>query len=187
MKSYADEELKLCFLLPVDDSDEEEVKTKLVKCENCQMMIKDCEMKKHLNTHNLEKPFQCEVKGCFKKFNTMENLSLHKKYFHSKEDSNSKHLSLNQKKINDLKNKINDICMKSDDNIENIYDNDNNNEIKGDQYAIGKYIYENNKGKIINEQMFLCVEKNKNDIKENENKNDKNNRIILGYISNGLP
>ena len=186
MKSYADEELKLCFLLPVDDSDEEEVKTKLVKCENCQMMIKDCEMKKHLNTHNLAKPFQCEVKGCFKKFNTMENLSLHKKYFHSKEDSNSKHLSLNQKKINDLKNKIYGICMISDDNIYN-NDNDNNKEIKENQYAIGKYIYENNKGKVIDEQMFLCVEKNKKDTKENENKNDKNDRIILGYISNGLP
>ena len=47
MKSYADEELKFCFLLPVEDSDEEEVKAKLVKCEACQMTLKECEMKKH--------------------------------------------------------------------------------------------------------------------------------------------
>ena len=82
MKSYADDELKFCFLLPVEDSDEEEVKAKLVKCEACQMTLKECDMKKHQSTHNLTKPFHCEVKGCFKKFNTEENLALHQKYFH---------------------------------------------------------------------------------------------------------
>ena len=102
MKSYADEELKFCFLLPVEDSDEEEVKAKLVKCEACQMTLKECDMKKHQSTHNLTKPFHCEVRGCFKKFNTEENLSLHKKYFHSDE----KYVSLSLKKLNNLKKKI---------------------------------------------------------------------------------
>ena len=185
MKSYADEELKFCFLLPIDDSDEEEVKAKLVKCENCQMMIKDCEMKNHLNTHILAKPFQCEAKGCFKKFNTEENLSLHKKYFHGKDSSSDKSLSLNQKKINSLKNKIKELTLINKD----IY---NNEESKGEEYAIGKYIYEDNKGKIIDEKLFLSIEKNKENMKINENKNGNKNdtdkdRIILGYISNGLP
>ena len=187
MKSYADE-LKLCFLLPIEDSDEEEVKAKLVKCENCQMMIKDCEMKNHLNTHNLIKPFHCEIKGCFKKFNTEENLILHKKYFHSnKEDSNNKNLSLNQRKINALKNKMKDINLIKDEII-------NNDEAKKGEYAIGKYVYEDNKGNIIGEKMFLSIEKENKEINENDsndtmhNKKDENkNRVILGYISNGLP
>ena len=187
MKSYIDEELKFCFLLPIEDSDEEEVKAKLVKCENCQMMIKDCEMKNHLNTHNLTKPFHCEVKGCFKKFNTEENLSLHKKYFHknNKEElNNNKHLSLNQRKIIELKNKIKQIPFTNN----NIFKNEE--EIK-EEYSVCKYIYEDNKGNLINEKMFLSVEREKENKEINENKinnqNDENNRIILGYISNGLP
>ena len=187
MKSYADEDLKFCFILPIEDSDEEEVKTKLVKCENCQMMIKDCEMKNHMNTHNLLKPFQCEMKGCFKKFNTEENLALHKKYFHNnKEESNNnnKELSLNQRKINALKNKIKDIPLINDEIF-------NFEEPKKEEYKIGKYIYEDNKGNIIDEKMFLSIEKENKEINENSKKDKKideyNNRIILGYISNGLP
>ncbi len=193
MKSYTDEELKFCFLLPIEDSDEEEVKAKLVKCENCQMMIKDCEMKNHQNTHNLAKPFQCDIKGCFKKFNTEENLSLHKKYFHNKNNkdelNNNKHLSLNQRKINELKNKIKQIPLKNSDIFKD-------EEEKKEEYAVGKYIYEDNNGNVINEKMFLSIEKEKE--KENKNKviheknnndkeNDENNKIIIGYITNGLP
>ena len=199
MKSYTDEELKFCFLLPIEDSDEEEVKAKLVKCENCQMMLKECEMKNHVNTHNLSKPYQCEAKGCFKKFNTEENLILHKKYFHNSKDesNNNKNLSLNQRKIIALKNKMKEISLINN----NLFDNE---EEKGDkeekeekeEYTIGKYIYEDNKGNKINEKMFLSIEKekenkeiyeyNKNN-KNNYEKVDNNHRIILGYISNGLP
>ena len=183
MKSYADEDLKLCFLLPIDDSDEEEVKAKLVKCEHCQMMIKDCEMKNHLNIHNLSKPFHCEIKGCFKKFNTEENLYLHKKYFHNAKEEN-KSISLNQRKILSLKNKMKGICFEDNDLF-------NNNEDKEkEKYVVGKYIYEDNKGNVINEKMFLSVEKenkeNIDNIDINKNNCDKQ-RIILGYISNGLP
>ena len=191
MKSYADEELKFCFLLPIEDSDEEEVKGKLVKCENCQMMLKDCEMKIHLNTHNLLKPFHCDVKGCFKKFNTEENLGLHKQYFHNnnKEESNI-NMSLNIRKINALKNKMKDISIINDE-IEI------NNKKVDKKYKIGKYIYEDNKGNIVDEKIFLSVEKGDNEFNENDNNinaEDKNkdrdrdkDRIILGYISNGLP
>ena len=185
MKSYADEELKFCFLLPIEDSDEEEVKGKLVKCENCQMMLKDCEMKIHLNTHNLLKPFHCDVKGCFKKFNTEENLGLHKQYFHnnSKEESNI-NLSLNIRKINALKNKMKDIPIIND---EIVIDNKKVDK----KYKIGKYIYEDNKGNIVDEKIFLSVEKGNNESNENDNNinaEDKNkDKVILGYISNGLP
>ena len=191
MKSYTDDDLKFCFLLPIEDSDEEEVKTKLVKCENCQMMIKECEMKNHVNTHNLSKPYQCEAKGCFKKFNTEENLFLHKKYFHnSKDESNiNKNLSLNQRKIIALKNKMKEISFINSDifNIEEQKEEQKDNEIK-EEYAIGKYIYEDDKGNIINEKMFLSIEKEKanKDINDNNKKGDNNNRIILGYLSNGL-
>ena len=181
MKSYADEELKFCFLLPIEDSDEEEVKGKLVKCENCQMMIKDCEMKNHLNTHNLLKPFHCEIKGCFKKFNTEENLALHKKYFHNnnKEESNN-NLSLNQRKIKALKDKMKDISLINDEII-------NNEENIKHEYKIEKYIYEDNKGNIIDEKMFLSIEKENKEINEKNKKNENKDKIILGYISNGLP
>ena len=192
MKSYTDDDLKFCFLLPIEDSDEEEVKTKLVKCENCQMMIKECEMKHHVNTHNLSKPYQCEAKGCFKKFNTEENLILHKKYFHNSKDesNNNKNLSLNQRKIIALKNKMKEISFINTDifNIEEQKEEQKDNEIK-EEYAIGKYIYEDDKGNIINEKMFLSIEKEKanKDINDNNKKGDNNNRIILGYLSNGLP
>ena len=164
MKSYADEELKFCFLLPIEDSDEEEVKGKLVKCENCQMMIKDC-----------------EIKGCFKKFNTEENLALHKKYFHNnnKEESNN-NLSLNQRKIKALKDKMKDISLINDEII-------NNEENIKHEYKIEKYIYEDNKGNIIDEKMFLSIEKENKEINEKNKKNENKDKIILGYISNGLP
>ena len=122
MKSYADEVLKFCFLLPIEDSDEEEVKGKLVKCDNCQMMIKDWEMKIHLKTHYLLKPYHCEIKGCFKKFNTEENLALHKQYFHNNNKEESyKTLSLNQRKINALKKKMKEISFNNYENLNNEY------------------------------------------------------------------
>ena len=192
MKSYIDEDLKFCFLLPIEDSDEEEVKAKKVKCDNCQMMLKECEMKNHLNTHNLSKPYQCEAKGCFKKFNTEDNLALHKKFFHNSKDesNNNKNLSLNQRKIMALKNKMKEISLINN----NIFDNEEEKEDKEEkeEYAIGKYIYEDNKGNKINEKMFLSIEKEKENKEINENNKDnfekfENSRIILGYISNGLP
>ena len=175
MKSYADEDLKFCFLLPVEDSDEEEVKAKLVKCEACQMTLKECDMKKHQSTHNLTKPFHCEVRGCFKKFNTEENLSLHKKYFHSDE----KYVSLSLKKLNNLKKKIkkmnfNSTEKKIDDTP--LYDDN-------DEYAVGKYLCEDKNGNIIDEKMFLSF---KRQFKDGEN-NTFNKKMILGYISNAMP
>lgn len=185
MKSYTDEDLKFCFLLPIEDSDEEEIKGKKVKCESCQMMIKECEMKNHVNTHNLSKPYQCQVKGCFKKFNTEENLALHKRYFHSNKDE--KDLSLNQRKIIALKNKIKDISLINN----NLFTKEEDKE-ESQKYAIGKYIYEDNIGNKIDEKMFLSIveKERKNRVNENNKTNYEkvnNNRIILGYISNGLP
>ena len=176
MKSYADEELKFCFLLPVEDSDEEEVKGKLVKCEACQMTLKECDMKKHQSTHNLTKPFHCDVKGCFKKFNTEENLSLHKKYSHNEE----KYISLSLKKLKNLKNKIKNMNFDSKNKrVENLAQND------GDDYVIGKYSFKDKNGKIINEKMFLSF---KHKLKEGEyNMNTFNEKAVIGYISNGLP
>ena len=178
MKSYADDELKFCFLLPVEDSDEEEVKAKLVKCEACQMTLKECDMKKHQSTHNLTKPFHCEIKGCFKKFNTEENLALHKKYFHSQE----KYISLSLKKLKNLKNKIQKMNFDSTTEME-IEDLPMG---QGEEYTIGKYICENKDGKIIDEKLFLSL---KNKFKEGEydTKNFKENNNIIGYISNGFP
>ena len=172
MKSYADDdELKLCFLLPIEDSDEEEVKGKLVKCESCQMMIKDCDMKNHLNTHNLTKPYECEFKGCFKRFNTEENLLLHKRYFHKEE------ISLNQKKINLLKEQIKDIPL-NEENNNNINYNDNS------KFGIGKYIYEDQNGNVIKEKMFISLEEER---KDNNNVDNPDDKIILGFIANALP
>ena len=177
MKSYADEELKFCFLLPVEDSDEEEVKAKLVKCEACQMTLKECDMKKHQSTHNLTKPFHCEVRGCFKKFNTEENLSLHKKYFHSDE----KYVSLCLKKLNNLKKKIKKMNFNSTEK-KNLDVHASPNDIS-DEYAIGKYLCEDKNGNVIDEKMFLSL---KRQFKDGEN-TDFNKDMILGYISNGLP
>ena len=174
MKSYADEDLKFCFLLPVEDSDEEEVKAKLVRCEACQMTLKECDMKKHQSTHNLTKPFHCDVRGCFKKFNTEENLSLHKKYFHNED----KYVSLSLKKFNNLKKKIKKLNFNSEETGRGPLFQDNENE-----YAVGKYLCEDKNGKIIDEKMFLSF---KNQFKEGEN-NTFNKNMILGYISNGLP
>lgn len=182
MKSYADDDLKFCFLLPVEDSDEEEVKGKLVKCENCQMVLKECDMKKHLSTHNLTKPFHCEVKGCFKKFNTEENLILHKKYFHN----NDKYFALSKKRFNKLKNEIkriknnfkNDIGGNREINIDEEKEN-----VDMDEYVVGKCTYEDSNGKVIDEKMFLSL---RNKI-EQRNNNEFNNNMILGYISSGLP
>ena len=176
MKSYADEELKFCFLLPVEDSDEEEVKAKLVKCEACQMTLKECEMKKHQSTHNLTKPFHCEVRGCFKKFNTEENLVLHKKYFHNDE----KYVSLSLKRLNNLKKKIRKMNVNSNYEDTGIGDFIQNDE---DEYAIGKYLCEDKNGNVFNEKLFLGFKKK---FKEGEN-NDFNEKMIIGYISNGLP
>ena len=182
MKSYADDDLKFCFLLPVEDSDEEEVKAKLVKCDTCQMTLKECDMKKHLNTHNLTKPFHCEVKGCFKKFNTEENLALHQKYFHNQE----KYIALSLKKFKNLKNKIEK--MKNDINININTDQMEIEDLPQDKFVIGKYTYEDKNGKIINEKMFLGY---KNKIKEGEYNprffKENNNNEIMGYITNGLP
>ena len=178
MKSYADDELKFCFLLPVEDSDEEEVKAKLVKCEACQMTLKECDMKKHLNTHNLTKPFHCEVKGCFKKFNTEENLALHQKYSHNQE----KYIALSLKKLKNLKNKIEK--MEKEMEIEQDI-----SENKNEEYALGKYIYEDKNGKIIDEKIFLSI-KNKLKLKEGEYNTrffKENTDDIIGYITNGLP
>ena len=176
MKSYADEELKFCFLLPVEDSDEEEVKGKLVKCEACQMTLKECDMKKHQSTHNLTKPFHCEVKGCFKKFNTEENLALHKKYFHNEE----KYISLSLKKFKNLKNKIQKMNFDSKNKgIEDTFKD------KGDEYVLGKYTFEDKNGNIIKEKMFLSF---KHKLKEGEyNNNTFNEKDVIGYISNGRP
>ena len=179
MKSYADDELKFCFLLPVEDSDEEEVKAKLVKCEACQMTLKECDMKKHQSTHNLTKPFHCEIKGCFKKFNTEENLALHKKYFHNQE----KYISLSLKKLKNLKNKIQNMNFDSTTEMEI---EDLPLEQEGG-YSIGKYICENKDGKVIDEKIFLSL---KNKLKEgeyNERNFKENNDNIIGYISNGFP
>ena len=174
MKSYADEELKFCFLLPVEDSDEEEVKAKLVKCEACQMTLKECDMKKHQSTHNLTKPFHCEVRGCFKKFNTEENLSLHKKYFHSDE----KYVSLSLKKLNNLKKKIKKMNFNpTETKFDNTPPYDDN------EYAVGKYLCEDKNGNIIDEKMFLSF---KRQFKDGEN-NTFNKKMILGYISNASP
>ena len=131
----------------------------------------------------LSKPFNCEVKGCFKKFNTYENLSLHKKYFHNSKEEN-KNISLNQRKMIALKNKMKDICFEDNDLIKN-YENE-----KVEKYSVGKCIYEDNKGNIINEKMFLSLEKEntENNVNIDINKNNSNKqRIIVGYISNGLP
>ena len=187
MKSYADDELKFCFLLPIEDSDEEEVKSKLVKCESCQMMIKDCEMKNHLNTHNLSKPFHCEMKGCFKKFNTQENLELHIKYFHNNKDddeeNNDNYSTSNQRKIEKMKKKIKDILEIKNNDIFN-----SSKEESKEEFAIGKYIYEDKKGKTLDEKIFLCIEKNKENEETNENSiNNSKQKRIVGYIENGLP
>ena len=157
MKSYADEDLKFCFLLPVEDSDEEEVKAKLVRCEACQMTLKECDMKKHQSTHNLTKPFHCDVRGCFKKFNTEENLSLHKKYFHNED----KYVSLSLKKFNNLKKKIKKLYFNSEETGRAALFQDNENE-----YAVGKYLCEDKNGKVIDEKIFLSF---KNQFKEGEN------------------
>ena len=177
MKSYADdEELKCCFILPVDDSDEEEVKAKLVKCESCLMMIKDCEMKNHLKSHNMTKPFSCNSKGCFKKFNTIDNLNLHKKLFHPNDNNNT--ISINQKKLKELKNKIKNLnCLKNNNNNDNYEENSDNDDI---EYGIGKYILEDDNGNIYEEKMILGI-KNKNNNEQN------NNNVILGQISAGVP
>ena len=170
-------------MLPVEDSDEEEVKGKLVKCENCQMVLKECDMKKHLSTHNLTKPFHCDIKGCFKKFNTDENLSLHKKYFHNNSD---KYLTLSRRRFNKLKNEIKKIKnnnFKNDiNNNEMNIDEEKENTIM-DEYFVGKCTYENNNGKVIDEKIFLSL---RNKINEGIYK-EFNDNIVLGYISNGLP
>ena len=93
-------------------------------------------------------------------------------------------MSLNARKINALKNKMKDISIINDE-IEI------NNKKVDKKYKIGKYIYEDNKGNIVDEKIFLSVEKGNNESNENNNNingDDKNKeRVILGYISNGLP
>ena len=116
------------------------------------------------------------MKGCFKKFNTEENLALHKKYFHNEE----KYISLSLKKFKNLKNKIQKMNFDSKNKgIEDTFQD------KRDEYVLGKYTFEDKNGNIIKEKMFLSF---KHKLKEGEyNSNTFNEKDVIGYISNGRP
>lgn len=129
MSSFIDEENKLKFILPIEYSSDEDVEQegKMIKCEKCFKSINENDYQKHIDSHAIKKPYICNEKNCFKRFNTEENLNYHKKLEHNKN-----YIRENKKFMKEIKKNF-DTYM--DNNKEEI--KDNNNVLK--DYYLGSY------------------------------------------------